>query len=90
MDQQSTANSQQAKTKKKLYIEDPKNVWIASINNAKIYDKNKIYLQNFFSFFHNWHQSNNFDIFVVSFISKKMFWYVSTIPLTELEFVYKV
>ena len=42
-----------------------------STNNAKIYEKNDIYLKNLLSFFHKWYLSNNFDIFVVSFISIK-------------------
>ena len=42
-----------------------------STNNEKIYEKNKIYLKNLLSFFHKWYLSNNFDIFVVSFISIK-------------------
>jgi hypothetical protein len=42
-----------------------------STNNAKIYEKNEIYLENLLFFFHKWYQSNNFDIFVVSFTSIK-------------------
>jgi hypothetical protein len=60
-----------------------------SSNNAKIYENNKICLKNLLSFFHKLHQSNNFEIFVVSFISIKNVWVCINYSTNWIGTVYK-